>query len=403
MSNNEITRQRIIGLVGIGFLVMFLSSSLKGVYQIYFTDIVSSFDVARSEFAISGSVFMLMIGVMSPIVGAMSDRLGPLRTVLTGSVVAGLTFTGISLFSTNLWVFIVGYGLFAAFALTAMTFVPMGVLVDRLFASNQKGLAYAIITNGTAIGFIVLSPFWVWLAPQMSWQSVFLYVGLAFLVPISAVLWAVSRTPVPASPSADSTAPGTWKGVLSDLRYYILALSFMSCGATMGFIDVHLVPYWQGHDVPRVAMGASLSLLGILELISGLLAGVLATRLSKNMLLGTFYLIRALSMAMLLSSDSTVMTYIFAALFGISYLGAVILTSAFCLDFYGPQIKGRAFGGIFFVHQIGAFLTVQGGAISYDMTQSYGTTVMALITLTGLAGMLSIGLLPSRSARPALP
>lgn len=402
MSVSEISRQRIIGLVGLGFLVMFLSSSLKGSYQIYFTDILASFDVGRSEFAVSGSLFMLMIGIMSPVVGSMSDRLGPLRTVLAGSLAAGLTFTGISLFSANLWIFIAGYGLFAAFALTAMTYVPMGVLVDRLFASNQKGLAYAIVTNGTSIGFIVLSPFWVWLAPQVSWPTAFLGIGLAFLIPISGVLWSVSRTPVPVSASSDSDAPGTWRGVLSDYRYYILALSFMSCGATMGFVDIHLVPFWQGHAVPRVAMGASLSLLGILELVSGLLAGVLATRFSKSLLLGSFYLIRALSMAMLLSSDSTVMTYVFAAMFGISYLGAVILTSAYCLDFYGPKIKGRAFGGIFFVHQIGAFLTVQLGAISYDMTQSYDTTIVALILLAGVAGLMSIALLPGRSVRPAV-
>lgn len=402
MSVSEISRQRIVGLVGLGFLVMFLSSSLKGAYQIYFTDILASFNVGRSEFAVSGSLFMLMIGIMSPVVGAMSDRLGPLRTVLAGSLAAGLTFTGISLFSTSLWAFIIGYGLFAAFALTAMTYVPMGVLVDRLFASSQKGLAYAIVTNGTAIGFIVLSPFWIWLAPQVSWQSTFLGIGLAFLIPISGVLWAVSRTPVPVSASSDADAPGTWRGVLSDYRYYILGLSFMSCGATMGFVDVHLVPFWQGHDVPRVAMGASLSLLGILELVSGLLAGVLATRFSKSLLLGSFYLIRALSMAMLLSSDSTVTTYIFAALFGISYLGAVILTSAYCLDFYGPKIKGRAFGGIFFVHQIGAFLTVQLGAMSYDATRSYDTTIVALILLAGVAGMMSMALLPGRSVRPAV-
>jgi predicted MFS family arabinose efflux permease len=383
---------------------MFLASSLKGAYQIYFTDIVSSFNVGRADFALSGSIFMLMIGIMSPIVGAMSDRLGPLRTVLTGSLVAGLTFVAMSVLSASLSVFIVAYGVFAAFALTAMTYVPMGVLVDRLFAADQKGMAYAIVTNGTSIGFIVLSPFWVWLEPHLSWQSTFLGIGLAFLIPISLVLWAISRTPVPVKPSdAAEAAPGTWKGVLSDPRFYILAASFLSCGATMGFIDVHLVPFWQNAEVRRVAMGASLSLLGILELISGLLAGALATRYSKNLLLGGFYILRSLSVLMLLSSNSIVMTYLFAACFGISYLGTVILTSTYCLDLYGPQIKGRAFGAIFFVHQVGAFAVVQGGAASFDATHSYNTTIMAMLFLTCLATVLSIGLLPSRSPRPALP
>ena len=51
------------------------------------------------------------------------------------------------------------YGFIAAFAMAAMTHVPMGILVDRLFEQTKKGFAYAVVTNGTSIGFILLSPF----------------------------------------------------------------------------------------------------------------------------------------------------------------------------------------------------------------------------------------------------
>jgi predicted MFS family arabinose efflux permease len=153
-----------------------------------------------------------------------------------------------------------------------MTYVPMGILVDRLFEERSKGLAYALITNGTAIGFIVLSPLWVFLAPQVAWQTLFLIVGLVFLLPISLALFFASKTTLPL-PAAEKSLPASWGAVLRDPHFYVLALGFASCGATMAFIDVHLVPFWEDARVSRSVMGMSLSLLGALALASGVVAG----------------------------------------------------------------------------------------------------------------------------------
>ncbi|WP_431258604.1 MFS transporter [Roseateles chitinivorans] len=152
------SRSLVYGLVAVGFLVMFFSTSIKSVYQVYFADLATHFGRGRSDFAWSGSVFMLVTGLVSPLVGALSDRHGPLRTEVVGCLAAGAALTGASLFDRSLPVFVLGYGLLAAFGLAAMTYVPMGVLVDRLFEQKKSGLAYAVVTNGTSISFIVLSP-----------------------------------------------------------------------------------------------------------------------------------------------------------------------------------------------------------------------------------------------------
>ena len=342
--NYKLTTKQVTWLVLLGFLIMFLSSSIKGVYQAYFLELAVSFGVSRGMFAWSGAVFMLVIGVASPVVGALSDRVGPLRTVLVGSVVGGISMIIASILPHSFSVFVLAYGVLAAFALAAMTYVPMGVLVDRLFQEDQKGLAYAIVTNGSSIGFIVLSPLWMFLVPKFDWNMVFLVVGLIFLLPISLAMFVTSRTEVAAQPSADAPRLGTWSSVLKDPYFYALGLSFMSCGATMAFVDVHLVPFWEDRHVSRSEMGLSLSTLGLLELSSGIVAGWLAGRYAKNRLLGVFYLVRTLAMVMLLLNSEILNTYVFATIFGLSYLGTVVLTSAYCFDLYGPRIKGQAFG-----------------------------------------------------------
>jgi len=67
------SRRLVHGLVAVGFLVMFFSTSVKSVYQVYFADLATHFGRGRADFAWSGSVFMLVTGLVSPLVGALSD------------------------------------------------------------------------------------------------------------------------------------------------------------------------------------------------------------------------------------------------------------------------------------------------------------------------------------------
>ncbi|WP_459782922.1 hypothetical protein, partial [Photobacterium sp. R1] len=78
------------------------------------------------------------------------DRFGPALTILSGGVVASFVYC-LMLLSLNFWLFLLLFGVLAAYALTAMTFVPLALLVDRIFDHQHKGMAYAAIKNGTAI------------------------------------------------------------------------------------------------------------------------------------------------------------------------------------------------------------------------------------------------------------
>lgn len=390
-------------LVAVAFTVVFVSTAIKGAYQVYFVQIAEHFGRGRAQFAWSGGVFMLVTGLASPLVGALSDRLGALRTAAVGACAAGLAFVAASLASDSLWVFSLAFGVLGAFGLAAMTFVPMGVLVDRLFDGRRKGLAYAVITNGTSIGFIVLSPAWVWLQPQAHWTQVFFVLGSLFAVPLTLALCMAARfePPVPV-PVLREMPQSAWRTVRRDPVFYALAIGFLGCGATMAFIDVHLLAFWQDRGVPRMQMAYALSLLGLLELLSGLAAGALALRFDKHRLLALFYVLRSLAMVLLLLPGVGVLP--FAVCFGASYLGTVILTSMFCFERYGSRIKGRVFGLLFLVHQCGAFASVQLSAWSYERTGSYATAIAALGALTVMAAAVSwVGLRQAQPLRGGLP
>lgn len=396
-----------LALVAIGFAAMFVSTAVKGLYQVYFVDLAAHFGQGRAQFAWSGSVFMLATGLMSPVVGALSDRIGPLRTSAAGALAAGLALAGVALWQQSLAFFVLMFGVAGAFGLAAMTFVPMGILVDRLFEERKKGLAYAVVTNGTAIGFMVLSPLWIWLQPQASWSAAFGVAGAVFAVPVAGALWLASRWEPASGQRTAAVQTSAWTVVRRDPVFYALAASFFGCGATMAFIDVHLIAHWQGQGEPRLAMGYGMSTLGVLELASGIVSGALALRFDKHRLLAGFYALRSASMLLLLVPGLGVLP--FAIGFGASYLGTVVLTSMFCFERYGSRIKGKVFGLLFLGHQLGAFLTVQLGAWSFDATRSYQHTIAALVAVTlcsaGWAwfGLRRAGPLPALADLPAMP
>lgn len=394
MNNAAASRKFIYLLVTFGFVVMFLSTSIKSVYQVYFSDLAGHFGRGRADFAWSGSLFMLVTGLVSPLVGWLSDRFGPLRTVVAGAVAAGIALVGASLLNQSLGLFILAYGLCGAFGLAAMTYVPMGVLVDKLFEQRKSGFAYAVITNGTSIGFIILSPFWLWLQPQVRWTEAFFWAGFVLLVPTAGIAWYAARRADSVGLGEETSVgkedkPSAWREVRTDPGFYALACGFFGCGATMAFVDVHLVAFWQDGGTSRTQMAVSIAMLGTLELVSGLVTGWLAMRFNKHSLLAIFYVMRSLAMLLLLSSTSEVRTIVFASLFGASYLGTVVLTSMYCLERYGLKIKGQTFGLLFLVHQLGAFASVQLGAVTFDAFKTYTPIIASLAGVTIVGAVIS--------------
>lgn len=381
----------------IGFTVVFFSSSIKNTLQVFFVPMAESFGQSRGEFAAAPAIFMLVFGIASPIIGLLSDRIGPRNTILVGLVASGLAMLGAAT-TTSLTVFIVLYGVVCAFGLTAMSYVPLGLLVEQSYSEKHRGLAYATLTNGAAIGFVVLSPVWVFSQSYFNWQQIYYLLGMLFLLPLAfAVYWALpGKQQVEASSGTDTpmSLGQRVSGIFRVRPFYALMLGFMGCGVTMAFIDVHMVAYLQDLKLTPGEISLALSLLGVLELIGGFLAGWMCDRYSKRYVIAGNYLLRALSLFILLWFPNVVGVMIFAALFGLSYLGTVIGTSMYTLGLFGRENKGLAFGFIWFVHQIGAFFSTQLGANAFDWFGNYQWTIAITALIAVFSFVVSLAMLP---------
>lgn len=160
----------------------------------------------------------------------------------------------------------------------------------------------------------------------------------------------------------------------------------------MAYIDVHLVPLLQERFVegaPAV-VATSLSVLGAAELVGAFLVGYLLRFSPAALMLAALYGMRALSLLVLLNAETMEAVLVFAVVFGLSYMGTVIVTSLMCLQAYGAQIKGKIFGCLFSVHQVFVFATIWLGGVSYDVTGSYQWITYFTIGLSCLSVVIGL-------------
>jgi predicted MFS family arabinose efflux permease len=393
----------IIASAVLAFLISLGASAIKSTVSVFFVPIADSFGESRGSLAWATTVFAISIAVASPVVGALADRVGPILTLAGGTALAGAAMVLIGIVP-SLPLFVLVYGVLAAFAFTAVGFVPLGVLVDRFFGPGRRGFAYALLTNGAAVGFMVLVPLWLWLEDRVDWETVVIGVGVVFLVVLTPAALALMRTQSRADKKvsrADVAAVTPQLGVAGRLRICAsstelrwLALAFGMCGLTMAFIDVHFVPLMHDHNLSDGVSSGSLQILGLLEVAGGLIAGRLCDRgWIKRTLIGG-YVLRGVAMIFVVPNPSAPLVLIFGAVFGASYLITVIASTMWVMRVVPKEVRGTAVGILWTIHSLGQAVCSQVGGAIFDATDSYRAVVL-FCTIGALAAAWMVATLPS--------
>ena len=146
------------------------------------------------------------------------------------------------------------------------------------------------------------------------------------------------------------------------------------------FQDIALTP-------PQIA--AVMVVFGVAELASGFIAGWLCDKFPKGYVIAGFYGLRAMSLLLLAVMPNLTGVALFSVLFGLSYMGMVVGTSTYTLSSFGEANRGLAFGFIWMVHQLGAFLSAQLGANGFDAFGSYRFPIIAVAGLAALSMVVS--------------
>ena len=371
-----------------GFLVGSLGMGIRQNFGQFLPAITADLGIGREAFAFAMAIQNIVWGLTTPFVGAMADKYGSGRMIVLG----GLVYAGglyIMSGASNIFELNIGAGLFIGFGQAAAGFAVVLGAVARRVSPAKRSMALGITTAGGSFGQFYMAPVSLGLIEATGWSTALLYIiGLALImVALAAALAGSSSDTTEGDPN--QTLSQAVREAAGHRGYWFLTTGFFVCGFQISFIAVHLPAFLQDLNFDATVGATAIGLIGLFNVIGTYTCGVLGGRYSKKYLLSMLYLLRSITIILfLLAQPTETLIYVFASALGLLWLGTVPLTSGLVAQIFGVRYMSTLFGGIFFSHQLGAFVAVWWGGIAFDTTGSYDQVWIASIVLGLIAAAL---------------
>jgi sugar phosphate permease len=248
------------------------------------------------------------------------------------------------------------------------------------------------------LGGSVLSLVYQYLTNHYGWRSAFLALGLGvwLLVALPGLIFLRrrpedmglepdgARSAQPhlgveetATASAEISWPKSAALKTSALWFFVASALFASIGT--GGIAFHMAAHLTDVDLSPTVAASVVSLMALSGAFGNGLWGTLAERISPRALSVVTMLLAAAAVALLVSTRSPLMAYMFGLLFGVNARGSAILIQILLSRYYGRRSFGAISSVIDPFHKGGLGLGPLLAGMVYDRTGSYATIFFAFL------------------------
>jgi predicted MFS family arabinose efflux permease len=215
--------------------------------------------------------------------------------------------------------------------------------------------------------------------------------------------------PVPRLAPAPQNPAGVAARALRDLfrtpAFWALTLGFAICGAsTNGLVATHFVPAAHDHGMPTTTAAGLLAIVGVFDVVGTVNSGWLTDRVDPRLLLGAYYTLRGVSLAllpMLPQGSMQPSIVVFVVFYGLDWVATVPPTVALCHDVLGEG-GTVVFGWVFASHPLGAALATTAAGVVRDVTGTYTAAWLGTGALCLVAAVLSLRVARHAEPRPPL-
>ena len=358
----------------------------------------------RTFISSGGSIVLVFMTLISPLAGNLLDRIGP-RPVVAGALLC----VGASISSTSLmtqpWQFILLFCVIGGLGYGSLAAPQASATIAQIF-EEHRGLATGIATSGASGGLLLMIPLLALLVEWAGWRAAFAGFGI-FIMALAPVAWLLIT---PASRSVHNAAGGGEAALTARLglicgntTFWLLFFGFVLCGfTTSGVIEVHLIPYAMSCGYPRIESATALGVLSGANMCGMILAGYLADKVNRPLLLGAIYFFRALSFLILMQiTGNPELLFLFAIMFGIFDYSTMPVLASLVSTHIGVRVMGLTLGLLFGGHSAGAAAGAFIGGYVFDNFQSYDWVWIVSIGLAFLAAVLSWLIRETRGEEPA--
>lgn len=388
-------------IVVCGCLIAMMSFGPRATMGLFMLPLSVDRDWSREVFALSLAIQNLVWGFGQPAFGAIADRYGETRVIVMGALLyaAGLALTA---FADAPLMLHFAAGVLIGLGIAGSAFALVIAAFGKTLPVESRSWAFGIAMASGSLGQFLFAPLGQVFISSFGWQNALLLLAVLMLaVPLLAL-----GLRAPAGVAAQDLGPAqSFREALSEAfghrSYRLLVAGFFVCGFQIAFMTVHLPAYLSDMGMAPALGAWSLAVIGLFNVIGAYSAGILGGRWPKRSILCWIYALRSLAIAMFILMPITpASVIIFSAILGLLWLSTVPPTSGLVAVMFGPRYMGTLFGFVFLSHQVGSFLGVWLGGVSYERLGSYDLFWWLSIALGLFAAVVHYPIREAPVARP---
>jgi MFS family permease len=351
---------------------------------------------------------LVTMAVTAPFSGNLLDKWGPRWIFVVGllTTFCGLTATA---FITAPWQFLATFSLLAGIGFGTVAKSMVAATVAFHF-TERRGLAMGLAAAGSTAGHIALLPALAFILTVAGWRWGYIFLGLSCLILIPFVWILIGNAAGQYRSHSGGSAPEALAVRMSFLfrnpTFILLLVSYTICGfTTAGVVETHFVPYVVSCGIPVVMGATAYGVLAAFNMGGMALAGYLADKVNRPLLLGVIYTIRGLSfiILMMVPTFDAKLVFLFAMVFGLFDYASIPVTTSLVASHLGLRIMGLALGMLGMFHAGGAAVGAFLGGYLYDLFQAYDWVWIFSIVLSLIAGILAFAIRENPNDEPAIP
>ncbi len=374
----------------VGVLVGF-ASLLVYTFGVFLKPIAAEFHWSREAVSAAFGVAALSVAACSPVLGALLDRYPARRIILPSLVVFGCAFASLAFLTNHLW------HLYAIFIVLGVVGNGTAHLAYSrplsTWFQQRRGVAFALLMSGGAVGAMILPVIAQTLIAQMGWRNAFAFLGVMVLAIGLPVASTIRDSPTYDRSKANLTeGTSTANGLRSRVFWIIVTMLFFASLSQNGSIT-HMAALLTDRGVSSRQAALGVSVLGGATLAGRLLTGWLLDRYFGPRVAFCLLLVAAVGTFVLANAHSSSTGFLGAACIGVGMGGEADVTPYLIAKYFGLRSFSTLYGFTWTVYAIAGAIgpVIMGKA--FDATGSYQNLLSALSLLT-LAGASLMLLLP---------
>ena len=340
---------------------------------LFLKPVSESFGYGREIFAFSLALQNLFWGLFQPLAGAIADKYGTAKVIILGSILYALglyiTATADGFIDLHL-----GAGILIGMGIAGTGLGVVLPAMARMVRPEKRAFALGIGTAAGSAGQFLLIPVAREFLVTYGWQMalVIMAIGSLSMILFTPVFKDDKKTDTGTDNESKQNLREALREAFKHFHYWLLIAGFFVCGFQLAFITVHMPSYLADKGFDSSVAAASLSIIGLCNIVGSLTAGHLSGIYSKKWILAFIYGARSIVIVLFLVFPISLFSvYAFSFATGLLWLATVPPTSGLVAQMFGLKYMGTLYGIVFLNHQIGSFTGVWLGGYLFDTTGSY--------------------------------